>query len=106
MKPCLCTSCGEPLTKPVFFKGKPYGWSCIKKVNPLVKKNNLNTWIIADSSNFNPNGERKQLVTAYSDNKKYKAMVFRNDEDNNWSGTGHFMICYHSGIVLIEINNK
>jgi hypothetical protein len=30
--------CGEELTKPIFFQGKPYGWSCITKVNPNAKK--------------------------------------------------------------------
>ncbi len=35
---CFCTMCGEELTKPHFFNGKPYGWSCITKVNPNAKK--------------------------------------------------------------------
>lgn len=33
-KAICCTLCGEQLTAPSFFKGQPYGWSCIEKVNP------------------------------------------------------------------------
>jgi len=33
-----CALCGEELTAPQFYKGKPYGWSCIKKVDPKAKK--------------------------------------------------------------------
>ena len=36
-----CELCGEELTAPQFFEGKPYGWSCIKKVNPAAKKTPL-----------------------------------------------------------------
>lgn len=33
-----CASCGEELTAPKFYEGKPYGYSCIKKVCPSKAK--------------------------------------------------------------------
>lgn len=33
-----CTCCGAEITAPQFFNGKPYGWTCIKKVNPAAKQ--------------------------------------------------------------------
>lgn len=45
---CRCALCGEIVTAPVFFQGKIYGWSCIKKVNPTAKKVKSH-YVIADS---------------------------------------------------------
>lgn len=38
MKILTCTCCGAEITAPQFFNGKPYGWTCIKKVNPAAKQ--------------------------------------------------------------------
>lgn len=38
LNPCRCARCDEELYKPVFFKGKPYGWTCITYINPYAKK--------------------------------------------------------------------
>lgn len=43
-----CELCGEKLTAPIFFDGKIYGLSCIKKVNPSAKKVKSN-YVVADS---------------------------------------------------------
>lgn len=42
-----CALCGEKLTAPIFFNGKIYGWSCIKKVNPTAKKSKTH-FVVAD----------------------------------------------------------
>ena len=34
MKNVLCACCLAEITKPVFIKGKPYGYSCAKKFQP------------------------------------------------------------------------
>ena len=34
-----CSCCGTEVTSPYFFKGGVYGYTCIKKVNPKVKRN-------------------------------------------------------------------
>jgi hypothetical protein len=36
-----CTCCGADITAPQFFQGKPYGWTCIKKVNPAAKQSKV-----------------------------------------------------------------
>jgi hypothetical protein len=45
----LCAACGEELTAPLFFDGKPYGWTCIKKVCPTFKKPKVIKTFIPDS---------------------------------------------------------
>lgn len=66
MKSCNCTKCGEPLTAPYFFEGQPYGWTCIKTVNPTAKKKNSKEfWIEADEHNFNSEVLTKQVVIVY-----------------------------------------
>lgn len=39
MSLCHCSLCEEVLTSPVFYKGAPYGWSCINKAMAM---DNLN----------------------------------------------------------------
>lgn len=33
-----CTCCQAELTAPQFYNGHPYGWTCIKKVDPQFKR--------------------------------------------------------------------
>lgn len=35
---CFCTLCKEPVTVPYWHEGKPYGYTCITKVNPKAKR--------------------------------------------------------------------
>ncbi len=46
---CKCYSCGETLTAPIFFEGKIYGFSCIKKVNPNYTKGKKTYYVEAES---------------------------------------------------------
>lgn len=34
-----CSCCGTDVTSPYFYNNGVYGWTCIKKINPSVKKN-------------------------------------------------------------------
>ena len=34
-----CSCCGSDVSSPYFFEGGVYGYTCIKKVNPKVKRN-------------------------------------------------------------------
>lgn len=48
-----CACCGADITAPQFYRGKAYGYTCIKKIDPTakqVKDNGL--WIKADSVEF------------------------------------------------------
>ena len=77
MMECKCARCGEEITKPYFFKGAPFGWTCIKIVNPFAKKKKAGTkehWIVFDSHDFASNG--KQLVTAFWNGRKFKFWIF------------------------------
>lgn len=33
-----CACCGTDITAPQFYKGKPYGWSCVLKQDPEYKR--------------------------------------------------------------------
>jgi hypothetical protein len=72
-----CHRCGEVITAPYFHKDKPYGYSCIKVVNPTVKKNKRKEhWVKADTHDYNFDGV-KQLVTAVSNGLKRKSYVVK-----------------------------
>lgn len=73
-----CARCGETITAPYFFDGKPFGWSCIKMVNPQAKKKKAGIkehWVIASSSDFSPS-PIKQHVTAFWNGRKFKFWIF------------------------------
>lgn len=36
-----CTCCQTELTAPQFYNGNPYGYTCIKKVDPAQKKSKI-----------------------------------------------------------------
>lgn len=40
-----CAMCGEEVTAPHWHQGKPYGYTCITKVNPSAKKGPGLQWI-------------------------------------------------------------
>lgn len=62
-----CHRCGEEITAPYFFKGRAYGWSCIKLINPAAKKEkNANRWVVPHSHNFDPSIGRQQVVVTYA----------------------------------------
>lgn len=71
---CKCARCGEIITSPYFFQGAPFGWTCIKIVNPLQKKKKAAVkehWVVADSSDFVAD-YKKQQVTAFWNGYKFK----------------------------------
>ena len=70
-----CHRCGEVITAPYFHEGKPYGYSCIKVVNPTVKKNkHKEHWVKADTHNY-INAGRKCFVTAIAAGVTRKSFV-------------------------------
>ena len=70
-----CARCGEEITAPYFYKGRPYGWTCITFVNPSAKKEkNANRWIVPQSHNFDPL-KGKQQVTIVHDGCKYVVSI-------------------------------
>lgn len=75
-----CNRCGEEITAPYWHDGKPYGWSCIRIVNPKAKKNkDKQHWVIADSSDLMPNAG-KQFATAIYLGKKYTFFALPNSD--------------------------
>jgi hypothetical protein len=56
MSLCHCSLCEEVLTSPVFYKGAPYGWSCINKA---IAIDNVNPDAVrkAKKSINKPNGD-------------------------------------------------
>jgi len=71
----VCHRCGEELTAPHFHNGKPYGWTCIKLVNPSAKKDkSANRWIIPQSNNLDRT-KGKQSVTIIHGVCKYVVSI-------------------------------
>lgn len=71
---CKCNRCGEDLTAPYFFKGKPYGWTCIKIVNPGARKPKVkDNWVKAESVYTVLEGSKpdKRKVVATYEGKRY-----------------------------------
>lgn len=67
---CFC--CGSDVTAPQFYKGKVYGWSCIKKVDPSAKRTKDNgLWVRFDSVELTqPDLERNRFVPVVTVNGK------------------------------------
>jgi len=87
-----CSRCGEDITAPYFFEGKPFGYTCIKIVNPFAKKKKKGAkehWVVAESHDFNP-GIGKQQVTAMYDGRKHKEWVFLTVRGNDTIPTHSF----------------
>lgn len=68
-----CARCGEPITAPYFFQGRPYGWTCIKFVNPTAKKErSADRWIIPQSHTLDRSKGKQQIVITH---EAYKYVV-------------------------------
>lgn len=105
MPACKCHRCGEDITAIYWHEGKMYGYSCIRYVNPLAKKNKTKEhWVIADSHNIDMRRNEKQPFTAIYANKKYRDFVFKDHAgslpqtigDNVWR-------LQPNGILLINL---
>jgi len=70
-----CALCGEKLTAPIFYDGKIYGWSCIKKVNPTLKKKKTH-FVVADSFTTTKNENGSITVDAVYQGSNYKPVKF------------------------------
>lgn len=92
--------CGEKLTQPEFFNGKPYGFSCIKKVNPFAKKSK-------EKSNWQPciflYIESTKIVVSFL-GKRYSDSIYPKGEDYVY-GTGIKKI-YNQYYINIENYNR
>lgn len=79
-----CARCLEDITAPYWFEGKPFGYTCIKIVNPTFKrKQKKEDWIAAVSHNFNPELDTQQAVTAYIVGKRKTSFIVFKDRQHN-----------------------
>lgn len=70
-----CHRCGEPITAPYFYRGKPYGWTCIKTVNPTVKKDkSADRWIIPQAHTFDRSKGRQKIAISH-DGRTYVVTI-------------------------------
>lgn len=87
-----CHRCGEELTAPYFHEGRPYGYSCIKIVNPSTKrKKEKQHWVRAESNNLDIS-INKQFVISVFNGRKYKALVLINSSNKHVSLDGYCKI--------------
>jgi hypothetical protein len=79
---CNCTLCGEALTKPIFYKGNPYGWTCITKVNPGAKKPKKNAnYVKGNVLEIIPQGWYSVIRAEYN-GKKYRANYYSDSKNS------------------------
>lgn len=73
MSYCECSLCGEVLTAPQFYKGAPYGWSCVQKAIAM--------------DNTNPDAVRKAKATINKSNDIYLTFKVDKVEKIDFDGT-------------------
>ena len=82
MKILTCTCCGADITAPQFHNGLPYGYTCIKKVDPARKQSKAKFYEVegfkAVRERIQFGGERQKITLAVFTFKgnKYSANVF------------------------------
>jgi hypothetical protein len=77
MSLCHCSLCSEPLNSPVFYKGVPYGWSCVNKAIAM--------------DNANPDAVRKAKATIKKTSNVFRSFKVDRVEtiSTEWKGTIH-----------------
>lgn len=105
----VCSCCGAELTKPQFFNGRMYGYTCINKVAPKQKKSNIVMHMVAlvsiKSINntarmqvvFSVNG-KKAAVVCYTDMSVYTQDDTASGNIKNITGKGFIL---NDGIAMI-----
>jgi len=71
-----CTCCQAELTAPQFYNGFPYGFTCIKKVDPAQKRTKV-VYVAVDSFKVVQSGQRN--VVNVTVNGKSKQVVCYGD---------------------------
>lgn len=83
-----CTCCQAELTAPQFYNGHPYGWTCIKKVDPAQKRTKT-VYLACDSFKVLQAGQRnvvaiqvgatKKTIVVYGDINKQTTSSYMQD---------------------------
>lgn len=102
---CNCTTCGEPLTSPIFHLGKPYGWSCASKLFPTLKKPKKTNYVKAESFVITDGSIESGVfkIVAIYEGKKYGATFYRTSKAGviYYSSPG---MQYDEGSVYFDID--
>jgi len=73
---CACTCCGSWCEWPQFHNGKPYGYTCILKVNPKAKRSKKEAYVTAESIEVGePDDEGMIRVSAKYNGVSYSSKV-------------------------------
>ena len=64
-----CTCCQAELTAPQFYNGNPYGYTCIKKVDPSYKRTKT-VYVACDSFKVIQAGQRNVVSIQVGSTKK------------------------------------
>lgn len=81
MRQITCVCCGSSLTMPQFHNGKPYGYTCIKKVNPSHKLNPLVRVEMQIIDRFVQDGRQWVSVSFSDDCQPFHEMAYRVEYD-------------------------
>ena len=80
-----CTCCQTELTAPQFYNGFPYGYACIKKIDPAYKRTKT-VYVACDSFKVQSMGSRHQ-VRVLVDGKAYSFITYGDSMEGQTTST-------------------
>lgn len=70
-----CTCCNTELSAPQFFNGFPYGYSCVKKVDPAFKRTKT-IYVPVDAFKVASTMDTRHVVNVKHDGKWKQVVVY------------------------------
>ena len=95
MKGLTCFCCGTEITAPQFYKGKSYGWTCIKKVSDQKRVKSNDVYLLAETTRTVVG--RWVDLTATLNGIEYKTSVPKDCES---------VACIQDGLLCVVSDNK
>ncbi len=81
----LCTCCQSEVTCPQFFNGKPYGYTCIKKVAPAQKRVKREYVACESFKIVEGEGTQRMYVRIVLNGKRQDVLCYVDAVDGRWS---------------------
>ena len=80
-----CTCCQAEITCPQFHNGKPYGYTCIKKVDPALKRRKVE-YVVCDSFKvIQGEGTQRMVIRIVLNGKAQNSVCYVDLQDGRWS---------------------
>lgn len=80
-----CTCCGSEVTFPQFYNGKPYGYTCIKKVAPTQKRVKREYVACESFKVMEGEGTGRQIIRLVLNGVRQDVVCYVDMTDGRWS---------------------